>query len=84
LNLPTDTAINLEYNCSDSEKLTLQIVWDTLTLNDNKTRRLYNLERVVSADGEKFEDEINTIWLKGNEATFYRNSVELYKNCLQK
>ncbi|MDR2640335.1 MAG: hypothetical protein LBC61_03255 [Candidatus Peribacteria bacterium] len=26
LNLPTDTAINLEYNCSDSEKLTLQIV----------------------------------------------------------
>jgi hypothetical protein len=26
LNLPTDTTINLEYNCSDNEKLTLQIV----------------------------------------------------------
>jgi membrane-bound inhibitor of C-type lysozyme len=59
----------------------LEIDWDSLILNDNKTRRLYNLERVISADWEKFQDEINTIWLRNNEALFERNEEEFYTNC---
>jgi hypothetical protein len=35
----------------------------------------------VSADWEKFQDEINTIWLKNNEALFERNEEEFYANC---
>ncbi|MDR1945310.1 MAG: MliC family protein [Candidatus Peribacteria bacterium] len=42
---------------------------------------LYTLERVVSANGEKFENEANTIWLRDNEALFERNQEEFYTNC---
>jgi hypothetical protein len=35
----------------------------------------------VSADWEKFQDEINLIWLKGNEILFERSGTEFYTNC---
>jgi membrane-bound inhibitor of C-type lysozyme len=42
---------------------------------------LYPLKRVVSADGEKFENETNVVWLKGDSAIFERNGKEYYTNC---
>ena len=74
-----------EYSCDNDEKMFIQFDTengnDRLVLNDNKTRRYYYLDRVISADGEKFEDETNMIWLKGDEATFERGGEEYYTNC---
>ncbi|MDR3150823.1 MAG: MliC family protein [Candidatus Peribacteria bacterium] len=74
--------IKLKYSCDNNETFTIEIDKDDLTLNDNKTKMLYNLTRVVSADGEKFENETNMVWLKANSgAIFERNGTEFYTNC---
>jgi membrane-bound inhibitor of C-type lysozyme len=76
-----EVVVNLEFTCDNDEKFLVGIEWDTLTLNDNKTRRFYTLNRVESANGEKFEDEINVVWVKGNDAIFTRNGQDFYTNC---
>ncbi|MDR0772703.1 MAG: MliC family protein [Candidatus Peribacteria bacterium] len=75
------SSINLEFTCDNNERFFVEIDGDTLTLNDNRTRRFYTLNRVESADGEKFQDEINVVWIKGNDATFTRNGQDFYTNC---
>lgn len=76
-----------EYACDNSEKFFVTVDWDKMTLNDNKTKRFYYLDRTASADWERFVEldetwkELNMIWLKWDYATFQRDGEVYYTNC---
>lgn len=73
-----------KYNCDNQEKFSYyyQDSTDNMILNDNKTKKFYNLSRTISADGERFEGEDNIIWLKWTGAIFMRDWKEFYSNCV--
>lgn len=73
-----------EYTCNENKTMYISIDKDVLTLNDNFTKRFYYLDRVISADGEKFEDVNNLVWLKWNDLIFQRGGVDFYKWCTRK
>lgn len=70
------------YDCKNGKKVSGLFSGNSVTVSLSDGR-VFNLQRTVSADGERFasEDDNRVFWVKGSEARFDEDGKTIFENC---
>lgn len=79
--------VSTEYTCEDGKLINVtysKTEQQSLYAKVNYKNSKYTLKRVKSASGEKYSDDTNTWWSKGDTGFLQIGDVTLLKNCTSK